>query len=87
MNDYKTRTRKPLKAKVIKSRTGKSVVHLRHLKFSSLSVVCISSGNGQKDIPFLCLTGIWLDEVGFHIVSKVDIIVDNNLLIIKPAVI
>ena len=85
MNSNKTSSSKPLKAKVVKSRTGKSTVHLRRLKVSSQSVVCRSSGNGLKDIPFLRLTGVWLSEVGFRVDSKVDIIVDNNLLIIKPA--
>lgn len=87
MNNNKTNSPKPFKAKVVKSRTGKSVVHLRRLKVSSQSVTCKNSGNGLKDIPFLRLTGAWLNEVGFRIDSKVDIIVDNNLLIIKPAVI
>ena len=87
MNKNKTNSPKPLKAKVVKSRTSKSVVHLRHLKVSSQSVSCKNSGNGLKDIPFLRLTGVWLSEVGFGIDSKVEIIVDNNLLIIKPVVI
>lgn len=87
MDNYKKNSRKPYKAKLVKSRTGKSVVHLRRLKVSSQSVTCKNSGNGLKNIPFLRLTGIWLDEVGFGIDTKVDIIVDNNLLIIKPVAI
>lgn len=87
MNNNKTSSQKPLKAKVVKSRTNKSIVHLRRLKVSSQSVICKNSVNGLKNIPFLRLTGVWLNEVGFQIDSKVDIIVDNNLLIIKPAVI
>lgn len=87
MDNYKTNFRKPLKAKVVKSRTGKSAVHLRRLKVSSQAVTCKNSGNGLKEIPFLRLTGVWLDEIGFGIDTKVDIIVDNNLLIIKPAAI
>jgi hypothetical protein len=88
MNNHKTSSRKPLKAiKVVKSRTGKSIIHIRRLKVSSQSVACRSSNNGLKNIPFLRLTGVWLDEVGFRIDSKVDIIVDDNLLIIKPSVV
>lgn len=87
MNNNKIISRKPFKAKVVKSRTGKSVVHIRHLTVSSQAVSCRNSWNGLKNIPFLRLTGVWLDEVGFRIDSKVDIIVDNNLLIIKPAAI
>ncbi|MCD8030566.1 MAG: hypothetical protein LUF85_09215 [Bacteroides sp.] len=29
--------------------------------------------------------GVWLDQAGFPINSQVDVIVDNHLLIIKPA--
>jgi len=87
MDNYKTNSRKPHKAKIVKSKTGKSAVHLRRLKVSSQSVTCRNSGNGLKYIPFLRLTGVWLDEVGFRIDTKVDIIVDNNLLIIKPTTI
>lgn len=84
MNNYKTNPHKPPKARVVKSTRGKSVVHLRRLKVSSQSVTCKNSRNGLKDIPFLRLTGVWLDQAGFSIDTKVDIIVDNNLLIIKP---
>lgn len=87
MNSNTTSSQKPLKAKVVNSITGESVVHIRRLKVSSQSVACKNSGNGLKDIPFLRLTGVWLNEAGFGIDSKVDIIVDNNLLIIKPAVV
>jgi hypothetical protein len=88
MNNYKTSSQKPLKTiKVVKSGTGKSVVHIRRLKVSSQAVACRSSYNGLKNIPFLRLTGVWLNEAGFRIDSNVDIIVDDNLLIIKPAII
>ncbi len=87
MPNKKTSSRKPLKAKVVKNRSSKSAVHLRQLTVSSQTVPSGSSNNGLKDIPFLRLTGVWLDEAGFRIDSKVDIIVDNNLLIIKPAII
>ena len=87
MNSNKTSSSRLLNTKVEKSQTGKSVVHVRRLKVSSQSVACRNSRNGLKNIPFLRLTGVWLNEVGFQVDSKVDIIVDNNLLIIKPAVI
>ena len=85
MDNHKTHSRQPHKAKVVTSRTGKPVVHLRRLKVSSQSVTCKNARNGLKEIPFLRLTGVWLDEVGFRIDTKVDIIIHNNLLIIKPA--
>ena len=62
-------------------------VPVRRLTVSSQSITSQSSANGLKNIPFLRLTGVWLDEAGFRIDSKVDIIVDNNLLIIKPTII
>ena len=72
---------------VAKSRkTLPKKVPVRRLTVSSQSVTSQSSANGLKNIPFLRLTGVWLDEAGFRIDSKVDIIVDNNLLIIKPTI-
>ncbi len=74
---------------VAKSRkTLPKKVPVRRLTVSSQSVTSQSSANGLKNIPFLRLTGVWLDEAGFRIRidSKVDIIVDNNLLIIKPTI-
>lgn len=80
-------SRKPLKAKVVKGRNSKSTVHLRRLTVTSQSVSSVSSNNGLKAIPFIRLTGVWLDNAGFSIDSKVDVIVDDNLLILKPAII
>ncbi|MCC8197936.1 MAG: type I toxin-antitoxin system SymE family toxin [Tannerellaceae bacterium] len=62
-----------------------SYPHLRKLTVSSQAVARVKSANGFKSIPFLKLTGIWLEEIGFPVDAKVDVIVDNNLLVIKPA--
>jgi len=79
------RSKKPLKAKVLKIKNSDESLHLRRLTVSSQSVVNKKSSNGLKPIPFLRLMGVWLDQAGFPINSQVDVIVDNNLLIIKPA--
>ncbi|MCD7978094.1 MAG: SymE family type I addiction module toxin [Tannerellaceae bacterium] len=62
-----------------------SYPHVRKLTVSSQAVARVKSWNGLRSIPFLKLTGIWLEEVGFPVDAKVDVIVDNNLLVIKPA--
>ncbi|MCD8031330.1 MAG: SymE family type I addiction module toxin [Bacteroides sp.] len=77
--------KKPLKAKVLKIKNSDESLHLRRLTVSSQSVINKKSSNGLKPIPFLRLMGVWLDQAGFPINSQVDVIVDNNLLIIKPA--
>jgi len=77
--------RRSLKANVVKIKNSESVVHLRRLTISSQSVVNKKSWNGLKPIPFLRLQGLWMEEAGFPANSQVDVIVDNNLLIIKPA--
>ncbi|MCD8029693.1 MAG: type I toxin-antitoxin system SymE family toxin [Bacteroides sp.] len=81
----KKTSRRSLKANVVKIKNSESVVHLRRLIISSQSVVNKKSSNGLKPIPFLRLKGIWMEEAGFPADSQVDVIVDNNLLIIKPA--
>ncbi|MCC8188531.1 MAG: hypothetical protein LIP08_13815 [Bacteroides sp.] len=85
MNPAKASGKKSLKAKVLKIKNSDESLHLRRLTVSSQSVVNKKSSNGLKSIPFLRLMGVWLDRVGFPINSQVDVIVDNNLLIIKPA--
>lgn len=79
-------SKKPLKAKVVEGRNSNSTIHLRRLTVSSQTVCSESSINGLKEIPFIRLTGVWLHNAGFSIDSKVDVIVDDNLLIIKPAI-
>ncbi len=76
--DVKT-SRKPLKAKVIASENSQSVVYMQSLTISSQHLPY------GKSVPFIRLLGVWLENAGFTIDSKVDVLVDNNLLIIKPA--
>lgn len=70
---------KPRRAKIIPSENPQSVVHLRSLTISSQYLPY------GKSVPFIRLLGVWLEEAGFRMDSKVDVIVDTNLLIIKPA--
>jgi len=77
----------PRPTKELKSKSNVSAIQVRHLKVSSQAVPRENSFNGIRNIPFLRLTGVWLENAGFPVDSKVDIIVGNNLLVIKPTVI
>lgn len=63
-------------------------VQIRRLKVSSLSVekerLSFPIIGKRKRVPFLKLSGKWLEDAGFSISSNVSIIVKDNLLIIKP---
>ncbi|MCD7977054.1 MAG: type I toxin-antitoxin system SymE family toxin, partial [Tannerellaceae bacterium] len=80
-------SRKPIKAKNIASDSLHSTIHRRILTVSSRYRPSESQmyykGPGTN-VPFLRISGRWLEEAGFPIDCKVDVIVDNNLLIIKP---
>jgi len=79
--------KKPIQAKNITSDSLHSVIHRRILTVSSRYRPSESKmyykGPGTN-VPFLRISGRWLEEAGFPIDSKVDVIVDNQLLIIKP---
>ncbi|MCC8198231.1 MAG: type I toxin-antitoxin system SymE family toxin [Tannerellaceae bacterium] len=81
------RSSKPIKAKNIASDNLHSAIHRRILTVSSRYRPSESQmyykGPGTN-VPFLRISGRWLEEAGFPIDCKVDVIVDNNLLIIKP---
>jgi toxic protein SymE len=38
---------------------------------------------GGKDVPWLNVSGVWLEEAGFEVGSAIEITVQNNQLIIK----
>ena len=42
------------------------------------------SWNKSKVVPSLTLSGGWLEEIGFKTGTKVTILIEENLLIIKP---
>jgi len=78
-----SRSRTTKRAKTSK-RKKRSIQRLRQLTVSSQAVARVNSWNGLKNIPFLKLTGVWLEEVGFPIDCKVDVIVKKKRLIITP---
>jgi toxic protein SymE len=39
--------------------------------------------NNSKQIPWLNVSGVWLEKAGFKVGDQVEITVKNNLLIIK----
>ncbi|MCC8133599.1 MAG: type I toxin-antitoxin system SymE family toxin [Tannerellaceae bacterium] len=78
------KVRKPLKAKIIASENSQSVAQMGSLTISSLVIPKTQPYLKDRCIPFIRLTRRWLKEAGFKIDSRVDIIVNNQLLIIKP---
>lgn len=39
--------------------------------------------NSGKEVPWLNVSGVWLEKAGFAVGSQVEITVQNNVLIIK----
>ena len=39
--------------------------------------------NGGKTVPWLNVSGVWLEAAGFKVGSMIEITTENNLLIIK----
>lgn len=62
-------------------------VQVRHLTVSYLSVererLTFDTYQNRNRVPFLKLSGQWLEDAGFSIASKVSIIVRDNLLIVE----
>ncbi|MDP4131037.1 MAG: SymE family type I addiction module toxin [Bacteroidota bacterium] len=42
-------------------------------------------GGGSKEVPWLNLSGVWLERAGFKIGDQVEILIEENQLIIKNA--
>jgi hypothetical protein len=42
------------------------------------------SSSGHKTVPWLSLSGVWLEELGFKVGDTVNIIIREKLLIIEP---
>ncbi|MCC8154029.1 MAG: hypothetical protein LIP01_07350, partial [Tannerellaceae bacterium] len=78
VKETKPSKRKPHKVRVIVSQNSQSVAYMRTLTISSQELPY------GKSVPFIRLLGLWLEDAGFPINSKVDVLVDDNLLIIKP---
>uniref|UniRef100_F4C8X7 Toxin SymE-like domain-containing protein n=1 Tax=Sphingobacterium sp. (strain 21) TaxID=743722 RepID=F4C8X7_SPHS2 len=43
-----------------------------------------TSRPGGKSVPWLNVSGVWLEQAGFHVGDQVTITVEQNQLIIKP---
>lgn len=56
----------------------------RKVKLYSKSRPCQSSCIGLKEVPWLNVSGMWLEQAGFGIGDQVEITVRQNKLIIKP---
>ncbi len=82
-----TSSEKPVQANEIVNENPDPVVHLRRLTVSALYIPYQGRfmwGKG-KIHPFLRLKGRWLEKAGFTIHSQVEVIVKDNLLIIRSA--
>lgn len=56
---------------------------IRQIKLQPKSRACQSSYNGLKSVPWLNVSGVWLEQAGFQAGSKVEITVAEKQLIIK----
>lgn len=56
----------------------------RKVKLYSQSRSSQQSYNGIKQVPWLNVSGVWLEQAGFNIGLQVEIIVRDQELIIKP---
>ena len=56
----------------------------RKVKLHSQSRPSQQSHNGIKQVPWLNVSGVWLEQAGFNIGLQVEIIVRDQELIIKP---
>lgn len=55
----------------------------RQVKLHAKNRPCRGSITGNKDVPWLNVSGEWLKQAGFNIGSQVEITVKQNELIIK----
>ncbi|MCC8186441.1 MAG: type I toxin-antitoxin system SymE family toxin [Bacteroides sp.] len=82
-----TSSEKPVQANEIVNKNPDSIVHLRKLTVSASYIPYQGRfmwGKGNIH-PFLRLKGRWLEKAGFTVHSQVDVIMKDNLLIIRPA--
>lgn len=55
----------------------------KQVKLYGRSRPCQSSISGNKDVPWLNVSGVWLEELGFNVGDRVRIIPREKLLIIE----
>lgn len=56
----------------------------RKVRLYSESRPCQRSCRGLKEVPWLNVSGMWLEQAGFGIGDQIEITVRQNELIIKP---
>lgn len=56
----------------------------KEVKLQGRSRPCQGSVTGNKEVPWLNVSGVWLEELGFHIGDTIRIIARDKLLIIEP---
>ena len=61
--------------------------NIKQVKMHTRSRICTNSWNESvtKDVPWLNVSGSWLDKLGFAIGTKVNITMLDKKLIIEPA--
>ena len=57
----------------------------RKVKLYSQSRPSRESSTGLKSVPWLNVSGVWLEQAGFSIGDQIEITVNEHQLIINPA--
>jgi hypothetical protein len=57
----------------------------KKVKMQSMYRPCVKRFNGYKQVPWLTISGVWLEQVGFSIGCIVEIITSQNQLIITKS--
>lgn len=56
----------------------------KQIKLHARSRFCSRSSNAVQEVPWLNVSGLWLEKLGFHIGETVRITTRERLLIIEP---
>ncbi len=65
----------------VKTRGKDKTPRKREIKTDRSLTISSSSGH-TKDVPFIRLNGLWLEDLGFHIGDKVSVHCENDKLVI-----
>lgn len=55
-----------------------------HGKYRASESRFVGGGSGGKEVPWLNVSGVWLEELGFRVGDTVSITTRDRLLIIEP---
>lgn len=84
-----TKSQKKSNKSVAKKKSVSIAVKIRKLTVSYKQVekdrLTFGTWKNAKRVPYLKLSGQWMEDAGFAISNKVHVIVRNNLLIIENA--